>query len=45
MYLIVVFDRKSRSMFPIDYIPINDKLRADATQASADLNHDLVAGD
>lgn len=34
---------KSRTMFPIEYFTIVDKLRVDSTQASVDLNHDLVA--
>jgi len=39
-----LFSRKNRSAFPIDEIPITDKLRLGSTQATVDLNDDLVAG-
>jgi hypothetical protein len=36
---------KNRSLFPIEYLSIPEKtLRAGATQATADLDNDLVAG-
>lgn len=38
------FCRKTRSKFPFDYLKTNDKLRLGSTQASVDLNNDLVAG-
>lgn len=38
------FFSKNRSKFPIDPLKTNDKLRTGSTQASVDLNNDLVAG-
>ncbi|UJR14976.1 hypothetical protein I4U23_001955 [Adineta vaga] len=34
---------KSRTVFPIKELPIQERLRPSATQATVDLNHDLVA--